>query len=165
MKISETLLPEFDHEYANTRRTLERVPNDKLSWQPHAKSWPFQKLATHLAQLPTWVTETFRSDHVDLAVPSEAPKPATTEEIVALFDKNVAEARAALAAAGDEEFFKPWSLRNGEQVLFTMPKIAVLRGFVFNHQIHHRGQLTVYLRLNDLPVPALYGPSADESGM
>src|SRR5947209_9011527 len=165
MKISETLLPEFDHEYANTRRTLERVPNDKLSWQPHAKSWPFQKLATHLAQLPTWVTETFRSDHVDLAVPSEAPKPATTEEIVALFDKNVAEARAALAAAGDEEVFKPWSRRNVEQVLFTMPKIAVLRGFVFNHQIHHRGQLTVYLRLNDLPVPALYGPSADESGM
>ena len=165
MKISETLLPEFDHEYANTRRTLERVPNDKLSWQPHARSWPFQKLATHLAQLPTWVTETFRSDHVDLAVPTEQPKPATTGEILALFDKNVAEARAALAAAGDEEFFKPWSLRNGEQVIFTMPKIAVLRGFVFNHQIHHRGQLTVYLRLNDIPVPALYGPSADESGM
>ncbi|HEX3551641.1 MAG TPA: DinB family protein, partial [Thermoanaerobaculia bacterium] len=161
MKISETLLPEFDHEYANTRRTLERVPNDKLSWQPHAKSWPFQKLATHLAHLPTWVTETFRSDHVDLAAPGEAPKPATTEEILALFDKSVAEARVALAGAGDEEFFKQWSLRNGEQVIFTMPKIAVLRGFVFNHQIHHRGQLTIYLRLNDIPVPALYGPSAD----
>jgi uncharacterized damage-inducible protein DinB len=165
MKMSETLLPEFDHEYANTRRTLERVPNDKLSWQPHVKSWPFQKLATHLAQLPTWVTETLRSDHVDLAIPTEQPKPATTAEIVALFDKNVAEARAALAGASDEEFSKPWSLRNGEQVLFTMPKIATLRGFVFNHQIHHRGQLTIYLRLNDIPVPALYGPSADESGM
>jgi len=163
MSISATFLPEFDQEMANTRRVLERVPTDKLSWQPHVKSWPFIKLATHLATLPTWTTMTIHTSELDISQPFEQPKPTSTAEILAVFDQTTAEARAALAGASDETLFQPWTLRNGEQTLFSMPKVAVLRGFVFNHIIHHRGQLTIYLRLNDIPLPGLYGPSADET--
>jgi uncharacterized damage-inducible protein DinB len=162
MSISATFLPEFDMEMANTRRTLERVPTDKFSWQPHSKSFTMGKLATHLATLPTWTGVTLTTSELDLAVPFNQLKPATTEELLAVFDQNVAEARTILAGATDEVFFQTWTLKNGEQVIFSMPKVAVLRGFVFNHLVHHRGQMTVYLRLNDIPVPALYGPSADE---
>ena len=165
MSISASLLPEFDMEMANTRRTLERVPTDKFGWQPHAKSFTMGKLATHLATLPTWTGVTLTTSELDLALPFDQPKPATTEEVLETFDKNVAEARAALAGAADDVFFQPWTLKNGEHVIFTLPKVAVLRGFVVNHIIHHRGQMTVYLRLNDIPVPSIYGPSADESGM
>jgi uncharacterized damage-inducible protein DinB len=165
MSISATLLPEFDMEMANTRRTLERVPTDKFGWQPHAKSFAMGKLATHLAALPTWTGVTLTTSELDLALPMDQPKPATTEEVLALFDKNVADARAALAGAPDDVFHQKWALKNGEHVIFSLPKIAVLRGFVVNHMIHHRGQMTVYLRLNDIPVPAIYGPSADETGM
>ncbi|HEV7787088.1 MAG TPA: DinB family protein [Thermoanaerobaculia bacterium] len=166
MSISATLLPEFDMEMANTRRTLERVPTDKFGWQPHAKSFAMGKLATHLATLPTWTGVTLATSELDLALPFDQPKPATTEEVLELFDKNVADAHAVLAGAADDSvFFQPWTLKNGEHVIFTLPKIAVLRGFVVNHMIHHRGQMTVYLRLNDIPVPSIYGPSADESGM
>jgi len=162
MSISATFLPEFDMEMANTRRTLERVPTDKFSWQPHSKSFTMGKLATHLATLPTWTGVTLTTSELDLAVPFDQPKPATTEELLAVFDKSVAEARAILAGATDDVFFQTWTLKKGEQVIFTMPKVAVLRGFVLNHLVHHRGQMTVYLRLNEIPVPALYGPSADE---
>jgi len=162
MSISATFLPEFDMEMANTRRTLERVPTDKFSWQPHTKSFTMGKLATHLATLPTWTGVTLTTSELDLSLPFNQPKPATTEELLAVFDQNVAEARAILAGATDDVFFQTWTLKNGEQVIFSMPKVAVLRGFVFNHLVHHRGQMTVYLRLNDIPVPALYGPSADE---
>ncbi|HSS52683.1 MAG TPA: DinB family protein [Thermoanaerobaculia bacterium] len=165
MSISATLLPEFDMEMANTRRTLERIPTDKFGWQPHAKSFTMGKLATHLATLPTWTGVTLATSELDLALPFDQPKPATTEEVLELFDKNVADARTALAGADDDVFFQPWTLKNGEHVIFNLPKIAVLRGFVVNHIIHHRGQMTVYLRLNDIPVPSIYGPSADESGM
>ena len=165
MSISATLLPEFDLEMANTRRTLERIPTDKFGWQPHAKSFTMGKLATHLATLPTWTGVTLNTSELDLGVPFDQPKPATTEELLKEFDKNVAEARAALAGAADDVFFQPWTLRVGEKVIFSMPKVAVLRGFVFSHIIHHRGQMTVYLRLNDIPVPSIYGPSADEGGM
>ena len=165
MSISATLLPEFDMEMANTRRTLERIPTDKFGWQAHAKSFTMGKLATHLALLPTWTGVTLATSELDLAAPMDAPKPASIEEVLALFDKNVADARAALAAAQDDVFFQKWTLKNGDHVIFTLPKIAVLRGFVVNHMIHHRGQMTVYLRLNDIPVPSIYGPSADESGM
>ncbi|HSS77430.1 MAG TPA: DinB family protein [Thermoanaerobaculia bacterium] len=162
MSISATFLPEFDMEMANTRRTLERVPTDKFSWQPHSKSFTMGKLATHLATLPTWTGVTLTTSELDLAVPFDQPKPATTEELLAVFDKSVAGARAILAAATDDVFFQTWTLKNGEHVIFAMPKVAVLRGFVLNHLVHHRGQMTVYLRLNEIPVPALYGPSADE---
>ncbi|HEY4593407.1 MAG TPA: DinB family protein [Thermoanaerobaculia bacterium] len=165
MSISASLLPEFDMEMANTRRTLERVPTDKFAWQPHAKSFTMGKLATHLATLPTWTSVTLSTSELDLALPMDQPKPATTEEVLETFDKSVAGARAALAGASDEDWFQSWTLKSGAHVIFTLPKVAVLRAFVLSHIIHHRGQMTVYLRLNDIAVPSIYGPSADEGGM
>ena len=165
MSLSQAMLPEFDMEMSNTRRALERVPTDKFDWTPHAKSFTMGKLATHIATLPGWTNVTLDTAGLDVAVPFDAPKPATTEELLALFDQNVAAARAALAGAADETFFQTWTLSAGEKTIFSLPKIAVMRGFVMNHIIHHRGQLTVYLRLNDIPVPSIYGPSADEGNM
>ena len=163
MSISDTLLPEFDMEMANTRRALERVPMDKASWQPHPKSMTLGRLAIHLAELPGWTHTTIHQDELDLGGGYNPSKAETTQELLALFDKNVAAARTALAGAGDEIWHKPWTLRMGEQKIFTLPKIAVHRAFTMNHVIHHRGQLTVYLRLNDVPLPPVYGPTADES--
>jgi uncharacterized damage-inducible protein DinB len=165
MKISDALLPEFDHEMANTRKVLERIPEDKFGWKPHAKSFVMGKLAAHVATLPSWVNLALTRDSFDLAEPFTMPEPSTQKELLAVFDTCVANARAAIANEAEEIFFKPWSLTRGETVFFTIPKIAVLRGFVMNHSIHHRAQLSVYLRLNDLPVPGLYGPSADEGSM
>lgn len=167
MALRDALLPEFDHEMANTRKTLERVPEERFDWKPHAKSMAMGGLATHLSNLPTWTNYTIGEDSLDLA-PEGKPLPPAAQvksqiELLEIFDSNVAKARAAIVAASDEELFKPWTLlHNGKQIL-TMPKIAVLRGFVMNHTIHHRAQLGVYLRLNDIPVPSIYGPSADEA--
>jgi uncharacterized damage-inducible protein DinB len=167
MSLSQSLLPEFDHEMANTRKELERVPESKLSWKPHPKSGSMGWLAGHLANLPSWAVFTLNQDSLDIspdgAAPTPQPEPKSQKELLATFDKNVSEARAAIAGADDATLLKPWSLLKTKQVLMTMPKIAVLRGFVMNHTIHHRGQLGVYLRLNDVPVPAIYGPSADEN--
>jgi uncharacterized damage-inducible protein DinB len=165
MKTSEALLPEFDQEMANTRKVLERVPEDKLGWKPHVKSFSMGRLATHVATLPLWVNTTMAQDQLDVSHPYKAPEPATNRELLEIFDKGAAEARAIIAGSEDNAFLQPWSLMNGTLVLFTMPKIAVLRSFVMNHLIHHRAQLGVYLRLNDVPVPGLYGPTADESPM
>jgi uncharacterized damage-inducible protein DinB len=167
--ISQALLPEFDMEMANTRKTLERVPDDKLGWKPHEKSMPLGRLAGHLAELPGWAIVTIAQDNIDIA-PVDGPtfKAVTAtsrQEALDLFDKSVSEARAAIAGASDEQLMMPWSLLKGGETLMTMPKIAVLRGFVMNHSIHHRAQLGVYLRLNEVPVPAVYGPSADEGQM
>ena len=167
MAISESLLPEFDQETAGIRKTLERVPVDKFDWKPHPKSGSMLWLAGHLANLPSWGALTVNTDEFDMAPGGEAmeqpPPPADTAEIVATFDKNIAETRAAIAGASDEELLKPWSLLSNGTVLFTTPKAVVLRSFVMNHLIHHRAQLGVYLRMNDIPVPSLYGPSADET--
>lgn len=163
MSISQALLPEFDQEMAGTRKVLERIPMDKYDWTPHAKSFNLGKLATHVAHLAGWATVTLTTDELDFAQPFEQPTPRTNEELLALFDQMSSEGRKAIASTSDEEFMKPWTLRQGEKVFFTMPKIAVMRGMVMNHIIHHRAQLTVYLRLNDIPVPGLYGPSADEN--
>jgi uncharacterized damage-inducible protein DinB len=169
MTVGESLLPEFDHEMKSTRATLERVPEDKFGWKPHPKSMPLGNLAIHLARLPTWAVDTVERDSLDLSppggAPSHPPQPNTVEEILALFDKNASAARSAIAGASDEHLFKPWSLLKGGETLLTFPRVAVLRSFVMNHSIHHRAQLGVYLRLNDVPVPALYGPSADEGAM
>lgn len=166
MAIKDALLPEFDQEMAGTRMTLERVPVDKFDWRPHPKSGTMGWLATHVANLPSWVVMTLEKDSLDLAPAGQPPqrtKPAESrEQLLSKFEENVAAARKAIEAANDELMRKPWSLLSGGQTIFTMPKAAVLRGVVMNHLIHHRGQLTVYLRLNDVPVPALYGPSADE---
>jgi uncharacterized damage-inducible protein DinB len=166
MGLSKALLPEFDNEMANTRKTLERVPDDRFDWKPHEKSTAMGGLAGHLANLPSWGSLAVGSDSFDMAPggqPVKAPVLSSGKDLLAKFDENVATTRAAIAGASDEELFKPWALLSNGNTLLTMPKIAVLRSFVMNHMIHHRAQLGVYLRLNDIPVPSIYGPSADES--
>jgi uncharacterized damage-inducible protein DinB len=168
VSIGASLLPELDQEVANTRRALERIPDGAFSYKPHDKSFSMMELANHLARIPGWGSATLTTDSMDLD-PEKGefvpPDPAeTVQAVLEVFDEGARGLRAALEAASDEELMKPWTLTSGDQVFFTMPRIAVIRGMILNHMIHHRGQLTVYLRLNDLPVPALYGPSADEDG-
>jgi uncharacterized damage-inducible protein DinB len=166
MTLREALLAEFDQEMANTRKSLERVPDDRMEWRPHPKSSTLGRLATHLAEIPSWGATTLDQSSFDLSPPGSAPHQpafiASQREALDLFDKNVAAARAALAGIEDESLAKPWSLLSGGKTIFTLPRLFVFRSFVLNHTIHHRAQLGVYLRLNDVPVPALYGPSADE---
>lgn len=169
MSIAASILPEFDQEMAKTRTTLERVPEEKFSWKPHEKSFSFMQIANHIARLPEWGIATLSTESMDLdPEKGEFVPPApqeSTEGILAAFDEGVTEFRAALEKITDEELMQPWTLLQAGQTLFSMPRIAVIRGMILNHIIHHRGQLTVYLRLNELPIPALYGPSADEQGM
>jgi uncharacterized damage-inducible protein DinB len=160
--ISESLLPEFDHEMANTRKVLERVADDHLPYQPHGKSRSLAQLAGHLAGIPVWATIGLTLDTFDLADVRE-PAVTTRMELLEIFDRNVATAREHLVTTDDAAMMRKWTLRNGGHVVLSMPKVAVLRSFAMNHLIHHRGQLTVYLRLNDVSVPSLYGPSADET--
>jgi uncharacterized damage-inducible protein DinB len=168
MTLSESLLPELEQEMANLRKTLERIPDEKLDWTPHAKSMSFRGLATHLSNMPRWATMTIQEESFDMA--PEGGEPVTEEPVdsvadaLAQLDENVAAARTALEGTSDEELLESWALLMGGQEVFKMPRIAVLRSMIMNHMIHHRGQLTVYLRLNDVPLPALYGPSADEGG-
>jgi uncharacterized damage-inducible protein DinB len=160
MSIAETFLPEFDHETATTRRLLERVPGEKGAWKPHEKSFPLGHLAQLISWMPGWITQAMRETRLDL---SAAPQYTTerTDVLLAAFDRNVKEARAALAGAGDEDYRVPWSLTSGERVFFTMSRAGVVRQ-TLSHLIHHRGQLSVYLRLLDVPIPSIYGPTADE---
>ncbi len=169
MSLAQALLPEFDHEMATSRRTLERVPMEKFSWKPHERSYSLGELANHLARIPGWIAPTLTRDSLDLAPEAgqfrEPPVAETRESLLAFFDARVAEGREALAGTSDEAFFQPWTLKTGEVEHLTMPRAAVLRSFILSHAIHHRAQLGVYLRLNDVPVPSTYGPSADEGGM
>lgn len=169
MSLSEALLPEFDQETASTRKTLERVPDEKFAWKPHEKSGTLGWLAGHLATITDWVGDTINRDSFDMAPGgvrmTPPPGPKTRKELLENFDKSVVAARVAIAAASDEHLLKPWSLLNNGQTVLTMPRMAVLRTWVMNHAIHHRAQLGVYLRLNNIPVPAIYGPSADEGSM
>jgi uncharacterized damage-inducible protein DinB len=164
MSISAALLPEFDQEMATTRRTLERVPEDKFGWKPHEKSMSLGHLASHLAEMPGFAVAGLTMDSLDLAnyKPWEAK---SREEVLARFDQNVAGARAAIGSADDAKYMSNWSLLQDGKTLMTMPKVAVVRVFMMNHTIHHRGQLSVYLRLNNVAVPSIYGPSADEGQM
>ena len=166
MSIAQSVLPEFDHEMASTRKALERVPADKASWKPHPKSFTLGDLAAHISNLPSWTVYTLRDRELDLNPPGgqpwKSPTFESTEATLKRFDENVAAARAAIEKARDADFDLSWTLKSGGHEIFTMPRVVVLRSFVLNHLIHHRGQLTVYLRLNDVPVPGLYGPSADE---
>lgn len=169
MALSEALLPEFDQEMATTRKVLERIPEDRLGWKPHPKSPTLGWLATHLAVLPMWMNGTIEQDSLDMA-PEGGGSPLAEEgksrqEILDLFDRNVAAARSALAGTNDEHLAKPWTLLTGGRTIFTLPRFVCLRSFVFNHIVHHRAQLGLYLRLNDVPVPAIYGPSADEAAL
>jgi uncharacterized damage-inducible protein DinB len=166
MTIAEALLPEFEREMAGTRRVLERVPDAHGKWKPHPKSSSMGDLALHLARLPRWAVLTLELSEYDLNPPGGTPQPAGFESAAAMlatFDANVANARDAIRKTSDAEFKRPWSLKNAGKTVFTMPREACLHGTVLKHMIHHRGQLTVYLRLRDIPVPAIYGPTADES--
>jgi uncharacterized damage-inducible protein DinB len=165
MAMKEALLMEYDYEMANTRRALERLPSEKFGWKPHEKSFSMGDLATHIITIPDWAVYTISQDVFDMSPDSHPAAVTSTKELLEKFDKNVAHARKALAETQDEHLLKPWTFSVAGKVLFTMPRIQVLRGFVMNHLVHHRGQLTVYMRENNIPVPALYGPSADEQGM
>ncbi len=161
MSISETLLPEFDQEMAATRRVIERVPDDNPDWKPHPKSFSIAHLAQLLAWMPGWIGQTLTSTELDLAAGSGYSTQGT-ETLLGMFDENVRAAREAIAAASDADYEVPWSLKMKGEVLFTLPRGAVVRQHI-SHLSHHRGQMTVYLRLLDVPVPSVYGPTADES--
>jgi uncharacterized damage-inducible protein DinB len=166
MSIAQSLLPEFDHEMANTRRTLERIPEDKLSFKPDPKSMDLAHLAGHIAQLSGWGTMIMTTDSLNLEPNQFQPLIATSrQQLLGEFDKDVAAARKALESASDADYMKPWSLSFQGNEIFSMPRIGVVRSMVMNHVIHHRAQLTVYFRMTGVPVPALYGPSADEGNM
>jgi uncharacterized damage-inducible protein DinB len=162
MPITDALVPEFDHEMATTRRILDRVPEAKLAWKPHEKSMSLAELAGHVANIPLWCSLTLQDTSLDLATFDRPKPPATRQEILDSFDRKVSDARARLVGTTDPEMFVPWTLKQGAHEILTMPRVTVLRTFVMNHLIHHRGQLTVYLRLNDVPLPPIYGPTADE---
>jgi uncharacterized damage-inducible protein DinB len=165
MSIAETLLPEYDREIGLTRRLLERLPDGQFDWKPHEKSMTLGRLAEHLTELAglakTAIVE--RSIDVGAAHPEGYVAPATRAAVLQVFDRNAAASRAALVGKSDPELLAPWTLKAQGKEVFTMPKAIVLRGFVMNHLIHHRGQLSVYLRLQNVPVPSIYGPSGDES--
>jgi uncharacterized damage-inducible protein DinB len=166
MSYAETILPEFDRETANARKVLERVPEDKLDWQAHPKSHTIGWNANHLAEIPGWVSGMLTEASWDFAPvggePYQSPKLTSRQEILDLFDRNVAAARKAIAAVNDDQTTQPWSLIKAGTTLFTMPRATVIRNFILNHLIHHRAILCVYLRLNDIAVPGMYGPSGDE---
>jgi len=162
MAIVDALLPEYDHETATTRKLLERVPDGKFDWKPHAKSMSLGQLAGHLATMLSWGSTTLNQSEFDLSGDYTPPALNTRTDLLAAFDKEAAATRQALAGKNDAELMAPWSLKREGKTMFTMPKAAVMRSFVLNHMIHHRGQLSVYLRLNDVPLPSIYGPSADE---
>jgi uncharacterized damage-inducible protein DinB len=167
MTIGQAILPEFDQEMANTRKTLERVPEDKFGWKPHEKSGTVGWLVSHIATMPQWGVMTLNTEEFDYAplgaAPYVPPKIENRTELLDTFDKGVAETRAAIVSASDTDFMKNWTLLAGGKTIFTMPRVACIRTMIFNHLIHHRAQLTVYYRLLGVPVPGLYGPSADEA--
>ncbi|GMV10392.1 MAG: hypothetical protein ABS52_09030 [Gemmatimonadetes bacterium SCN 70-22] len=169
MSIADTIVAEFDHETTTTRKFLERTPAAAAGWKPHEKSMTLGQLAAHLANLPSWGGSMLLLPELDIAPvgqpPLKGPDFQSTEALLATFDRNVAEARTILAGMSDEEYGRPWTLLAGGQQVFTIPRLAVARTYVLNHLIHHRGQYSVYLRLQDVPVPGSYGPSADETGM
>jgi len=165
MTISESLLPEFDREMGLTRQLLERVPDGKATWKPHQKSFSLGDLSLHLATLPTWAISTMKQTEFDVNPPGGSsytpPKYESPAATLKTFDENAKATRAVIAGASDGEMMVMWTFKNGGHTVFSMPRVAVLRSFVMNHMIHHRGQLTVYLRMQDVPLPPIYGPTAD----
>jgi uncharacterized damage-inducible protein DinB len=161
-----SLIAEIEQEAATCRKCLERIPADKFDWKPHEKSMTFGRLASHVAEMFGWTPATMNHSELDFAKTEYLPTdPKTTDELVEFLDKHVSEAIETLRNSTSDQFYENWTLRNGDAIYFTMPKVAVMRSFVMNHIVHHRGQLSVYLRLNDIPVPSIYGPSADEGSM
>lgn len=165
MPIAQMLLPEFDQEMANTRKMLERVPDGKFDFKPHEKSMTLGRLAAHTAEMPSYVTGTLRVEGMNFTGDEKPFSPATRKEILDAFDKNVAEARELLSKATDEDLMKTWTLSFKGKQMFSMPRSAVLRSMCLNHLYHHRAQLGVYLRMNNVEIPGMYGPSADDRNM
>jgi len=166
MAIIDAILLEFAQECAGTRKLLVRLPAAELKWKPHEKSMTMGILACHLAETPSWVDPIIKQDEMDFKMSEFKPLDLKTpKEIVERFDANVAAAQKTMQGVSDAKLMLPWKFKADGQEVFTLPRIAVLRMMILNHSVHHRGQLTVYLRLKDVPLPALYGPSADEEMM
>ena len=164
MALKDALLPEFDHEMGVTRKLLERVPDADLGWKPHHKSFSLGDLAAHLAQIPHWSAAILDRPSYDIETVESGDRTSPTRgaDVVAAFDQAVAAARARLSSKSDGELMAPWTLKKGGQDMFTAPALAAFKSFIVNHSIHHRGQLSVYLRLRNVPLPSMYGPTADE---
>ena len=164
MEIIPMLLKELDEEAQTTRKMLGRIPNDKLDWQPHQKSMTIRRLATHIAELPSWVSMTILTDHLDFAASPYIPTPVSNSaDLLALLEKSLAEAKAELEKTNEKELLNEWTLRNADQVYSVSPKIEIIR-MAYCQTVHHRAQLGVFLRLLDVPIPGSYGPSADDAG-
>lgn len=164
MRLVDLLLPEFDHEMASTRRVLARAPEALFAWRPHEKSWTLGGICTHLANIPRWGVSILKHPSYDIAPHDgeRSPEKTALADVLATFDHHVNEARAALVDATDGEMIVPWSLKRGDVVMMSMPRIQAFKSFAISHVVHHRGQLTVYLRLQNVPLPPIYGPTADE---
>lgn len=165
MAIRDALIPEYEMELKNTRKMLERVPLENAEWKPHGKSMSLGRLAVHVAEIPNWMTVTLTTDELDFAKGYTINKADTNEELLKLFDDYSAQAMEILKNVTDETMLSNWTMRNGDHIYFTLPKVVVARNFAMNHLYHHRAQLSVYLRLLDVPIPGMYGPSADEGRM
>jgi uncharacterized damage-inducible protein DinB len=164
MTSCQTITLDFNEEMKNTRKLLERAPLDDahLAYKPHAKSMPLDRLATHVAELPGWIKMALETEVLDLQPGFKPRIAASTAELLEIFDKSVADGRAAIDAATDEAMQKDWTFKFGGQTIFTSPRPDVIRSFI-NHLVHHRAQLGVYLRLNEIAIPGMYGPSADDN--
>ena len=163
MSERDSLLPEFDQETAATRRLLERVPDNAFGWRPHPKSFDMGELASHMARLPHWGVWILAQNSFDIA--TAGPRPPALPNVAAVlekFDENVSEVRRTLVEMTDGQLLEPWALKRGDKLLLSVPKLFAIRGFLVRHLVHHRGQMTVYLRMNDVALPPLYGPTADE---
>ncbi|MCB1023542.1 MAG: DinB family protein [Acidobacteria bacterium] len=164
--LGQVMAMEMEMEAATARKMLERLPEDKFEWQPHEKSMTLGRLSGHVAETFEWTAATILQDELDFSKMDYNAEPATsTAGLLEKFDAGIKAALEILNGVSDEDIMKPWTMRDGEKVYMTMPKVAVMRGFVISHMIHHRGQLSVYMRLLDVPVPSIYGPSADEPNM
>jgi uncharacterized damage-inducible protein DinB len=163
MGLNKSIIAELKHEAGTTRKLLERVPEGALAWKPHEKSMALGRLAGHVAELPALVGPIITADELDFATANFKPTVATDiPGLLEVFDKSLSQAVDLLETATDESLFQPWRLRSGDKIIVELPRIAVLRSMILNHIVHHRGQLSVYLRLQDVPLPSIYGPSADE---
>jgi uncharacterized damage-inducible protein DinB len=162
MPFSEMLLPEFDEEMKNTRKLLERIPDGTLAYQPHPKSMTLGRLAMHVAELPSWAVFTLEQEVLDIPPDFKPATASSREELLGKFDRSVADARSRIAAASDADWQKTWTLKFAGNTVMSMPRATVMRSVIMNHLIHHRAQLGVFLRLNNVEIPGMYGPSADE---
>ena len=164
MPLIDALLPEYDREMGLTRKLLDRVPDGQFDWKPHPTSVTLGRLAEHLAEMPLWAAMTMTQSELEMTTqrPPDSQRPATRDAVLAMFDANLKNGRGNLAGKTDGEFMAPWTLTAGGKEVFTMPKVAVMRNFVLNHMVHHRGQFSVYLRMLGVKIPSIYGPSGDE---